>query len=571
MTTAFLKWKSPDGGEQVYPLYAEEVLIGRKSDADIILANPYVSRHHAKLIKDKGGYSIVALESTQGTFVNRKRVRRQELSHGDRIRLGRTHIELRYCTEETDSARPFFSSEEQELEKTLIHLTSILPSEASGYSDLEKLSSLLDFQYQWGRMFSAERALEQILHSALNISGAERGYILLRQQNKFTFAIGKDRLGQKLPQEDFRASQSVVRSVKNDGKPIFMAAGIEGEFAQLKSIQDLGLRSLACMPLRWLSPESEEPEVRGVLYLDSTRTMHTLSGLDEKILSKLAVEASSVFEKLEIIKTFDERKSLKLELEMVHNELRAADQLRRAEAQILLSEYAASIGRFAAALSHELNSPLAVLKTSLQTSQALARKMPDLTLEKKAEVRDLEAHLLNVAIESVERLHGTILRMQRLTNLDRSEILAVDLNSLLQDVVDVLKPGIKDNVVIDLNFQPLPLIKVRPLQLNAVFSNLLHNAVEGLQEGGHIVLATSEVHPQLEIVVQDDGKGISAEELAGIFDPAFKVKRGRVSTGNWSLFSSRQIVREHGGEIEFQSSPGKGTTVRVTLPRNTPL
>jgi signal transduction histidine kinase len=59
---------------------------------------------------------------------------------------------------------------------------------------------------------------------------------------------------------------------------------------------------------------------------------------------------------------------------------------------------------------------------------------------------------------------------------------------------------------------------------------------------------------------------MSTEDLAGIFDPAFKVKERRMATANWGLFSSRQIVREHGGDIDIQSSPGQGTVVRIVLP-----
>ena len=155
--------------------------------------------------------------------------------------------------------------------------------------------------------------------------------------------------------------------------------------------------------------------------------------------------------------------------------------------------------------------------------------------------------------------------MQRFTNLDRDEVLSVDLNSLPQDVVDVLKSGIKGEVDLELNFQPLPSIQLRPQQISAVFLNLLQNAIEGLSGKGQVSLSTCRVNSQLLATIQDNGTGLSAEELVNIFDPAFRVKSARVSTGNWSLFSSRQIVREHGGEIEIQSSPGKGTTVRVSL------
>jgi len=569
MTTACLKWIDSQGQEQFYSLSADEILVGRKSDADIILAHASVSRHHAKLVRSQEGYSIIDLSNTNGTYVNGQRIRQQRLHHGDRICLGQDRTQLSYLTDTSPFASPVLNSEADNLEKSLASLTSILPQ----HSDLEKISSILDFQYQWGKVFSAESTFEQILKATLKISGAERGYILLKQQDRFEYVIGMNDRGQNLPQSDFKASQTVVRQVAKEGKPVYMARGIAEEFAEQKSILTLNVRSLACMPLRWMLPESDTAEVRGVLYLDSTRGMRELSGLDEKILNKLALEAGNVFEKLEMLKTFEERRSLQLELALaqetqknLQTELRAAEELRRAESQVLLSENAASMGRFAAALSHELNSPLGALKSALQTCNALAEKKATLPVEKREEVDEVEAQLRRNAMESADRLHQIVLRMQRFTNMDRKEILLVDLNSLLQDVVDALKLQIKEGVTLELDLQPIPRISVRPQQISAVFSNLLQNAVEGLTSAGNVWLTTCQAGSQLQIVVRDDGRGVSAEELASIFDPSFKVKAGRVATGNWGLFSCRQIIREHGGEIEIQSTPGQGTTVRVTLP-----
>ncbi len=566
MIIAYLKWVDSQGVEQIFELKADEMVVGRKSDATIILADPSVSRHHAKLLRGQQGYSVVDLENTHGTYVNGKRIKQQQLQHGDRIRLGRDQIELRYFVGVDHSADAEIRSEEDDLETSFANLASILPSESSRQSDLEKISSILDFQYQCGKMFSGEKPFEHILKSALEISGAERGYILLKQDERFEYVIGMDRHGQRLLQSDFRASRSVVRQAASKGNPIYMADGIAAEFAGQESILALNLRSLACIPLRWLLPESGTPEVRGVLYLDSTKSMHALSRLDEKILNKLALEASNVFEKLEMIRTFEKRKSLEFDLALAQNELRAAEELRRAEIQVLLSETAASMGRFAAALSHELNSPVGALKTILQTCNTLAEKKASLPIERVKEPEAMEAKLRQTAIECVERLHEIIQRMQRFTNLDRNEILPIDLNSLLQDVVEILKSGTREEVTFQLHFQPLPLVLVRPQQMSAVFSNLIHNAIEGLCGAGCVSLTTCEINSQVEVVVEDNGKGMSADDLKGVFDPAFKVKGGRVSTGNWSLFSSRQIVREHGGEIDIHSSLGKGTTVRVTLP-----
>jgi adenylate cyclase len=265
MTTAYLEWTNPQGGEQIYVLSADEVLVGRKSDADIILASPGVSCHHARFIKSKEGYCIIDLPNTSGTYVNGRQIQQQELQQGDRIWLGRDRIELRYFTRPDDSAAPLVISETDELRKSMASLASVLPSKSLRHSDLEKIASLLDFQYQSRKAFSAETTFEQILRAALKISGAERGYILLKRQDRFEYVSGLSKRGERLLQSDFRTSQSVARQVARDGKAVYMGEGIATAFAQQKSILELRLRSLACVPLRWLSPESVTPAVNGVL------------------------------------------------------------------------------------------------------------------------------------------------------------------------------------------------------------------------------------------------------------------------------------------------------------------
>ncbi|MCH7978009.1 MAG: PP2C family protein-serine/threonine phosphatase [Acidobacteria bacterium] len=76
----------------------------------------------------------------------------------------------------------------------------------------------------------------------------------------------------------------------------------------------MNLTAFACLPLEAISARSDTPEVLGILYLDSTKKMHSLSGLDQKILNKLAEEAGNVFEKLEMIKSVEERKKMEQEL-----------------------------------------------------------------------------------------------------------------------------------------------------------------------------------------------------------------------------------------------------------------
>jgi hypothetical protein len=221
MTTAYLKWADPSGNEQVYQLAAQEIVVGRKSDADIVLHSPSVSRQHAKLIRGQEGYSIFDLSNTSCTYVNGQRIKHKELKSGDRICLGRDRVELRYFIGEDHVEK--MASPQADLEKSLHDLASVLTSESSTQSHLERISSILDFQYQCERIFSGEKAFGHILESALRISGAERGYILLKQGERFEYVIGMNQEGQRLLPSDFRTSRSVVRQVSSDGNPIYMA------------------------------------------------------------------------------------------------------------------------------------------------------------------------------------------------------------------------------------------------------------------------------------------------------------------------------------------------------------
>ncbi|MEW5979419.1 MAG: GAF domain-containing protein [Acidobacteriota bacterium] len=244
----------------------------------------------------------------------------------------------------------------------------------------------------------------------------------------------------------------------------------------------------------------------------------------------------------------------------------AALKARLQAENLSLQETAALMGRFAAALSHELNSPLGALKSAIQSSQTLALQKAQLPPHKRDRAEELECKLRSTVADSVERLHQVVLRMQRFTNLDRTEVLAVDVNSLLQDAVLLLDSQAKGRIRVELELNPLPPVVVRPQQLSSVFLNVLQNALEESNESRCVFLASRQVGTEIQITIRDDGKGMDSEEAAKLFEPAFKVKAGRVTASNWSLFSSRQIIQEHGGQIEIQSAVGKGTIVRVMLP-----
>jgi signal transduction histidine kinase len=251
---------------------------------------------------------------------------------------------------------------------------------------------------------------------------------------------------------------------------------------------------------------------------------------------------------------------------VVYRQRQAAFALRQAQARMMLAENAESMARLAAALSHELNNPMGALLSGVDTLVLLAARQATCPPSEQQRLVLLQADLRKSLQQSVNRLQQLVARLQRFTNLDQAEIQNVNVNDLLSDVAALVRPEIPAGANLGLELQPVPPVTCRPQQISAVFSNLVQNAFKALDGGGEVRISTRARDSEVEIEIWDSGRGVDPSELPNIFEPAFKVSGERVRSGNWSLFSARQIVREHGGDIRITSNPDDGTSVFVTLP-----
>ena len=102
-----------------------------------------------------------------------------------------------------------------------------------------------------------------------------------------------------------------------------MVEGLDNKYKEQASIVAMNLRAVACLPLMGIPSQMDTPAILGILYLDSTKRMHSLSGLDQKIISKLAVEAGNVLERVEMIKNIEVRKKLEQELALAEETQRS--------------------------------------------------------------------------------------------------------------------------------------------------------------------------------------------------------------------------------------------------------
>lgn len=230
-------------------------------------------------------------------------------------------------------------------------------------------------------------------------------------------------------------------------------------------------------------------------------------------------------------------------------------EIRSLEQRMRESERLAAIGRMAGGVAHEVRNPLSSIK-------GLA-----LLLKNKFPAGSKEQGTADLLIQETERMNRTITEMLSFTRPTALRMGKVDLAALLERSLDLIRVeaagnGIETNLEIQKELQPI-LGDVDRLQ--QVMMNILLNAIQAMEQGGslRVSLANRLNDREVEIRISDTGDGIAPELLPQVFYPYFTTKQGGTGIG---LAISQKIIADHGGTIELESEPGKGTTVIVLLP-----
>ena len=245
--------------------------------------------------------------------------------------------------------------------------------------------------------------------------------------------------------------------------------------------------------------------------------------------------------------------------------LKERDSLRKAEREnwLLQSEKQASVGRLAAGVAHEINNPLTGVLT--YTHMLLRRK--DINNEVRSDLESIAR-----STERVRRIVKGLLDFSRQTRLDQE---ATDVNRLVRTTISMIEnQALVKGLVIKFNpGEKLPVITLDRSQFRSVLLNLIINAIDAAEPGGHISVRTGislsaandAGKKGVEIAVTDTGCGISQGNLDKLFDPFFTTKDVGHGTG-LGLAVSLGIAQRHGGTIMVQSEVGRGSTFTVWIP-----
>jgi phosphoserine phosphatase RsbU/P len=304
--------------------------IGRHADNHLILRDSRASRAHAQIVAERGEYFLEDCGSRHGTFLNGKRVTRVPLHNSDQIDFGTQ-----------DSYHLVFALDGAELKRLMEQMAAPEKNAPHGVgSNMAKLRAILDLARTLQSSFSVDDVLAQVVDAALAITGAERGFLMLRAPAGLETRVARHRKGHKLHESDLRVPREVLHralqhrrellsmnfdpvSADTTTHPIEVPGKPGSGMARWgNSIADLELRSVVCVPLVRIRTGQGDAtsvlvagaETVGLLYMDSRVAAADLAGGNRELLQTLAIEASTVLENARLLE--EERAKRQMEEEL---------------------------------------------------------------------------------------------------------------------------------------------------------------------------------------------------------------------------------------------------------------
>jgi signal transduction histidine kinase len=227
-----------------------------------------------------------------------------------------------------------------------------------------------------------------------------------------------------------------------------------------------------------------------------------------------------------------------------------------AKERLARSERLALVGQMLAQITHEVRNPLNALSLN---AEMLADELGDLDPERHTEAWDL----LGTVSGEIDRLTQVTAHYLQLARRPPAQLVPTSITDVVGDVARLLAAELKgQGVTLTLDVTELPPQRVDGNQLRQALLNVVRNAVDAGAQGLRLVV-TSRVR-DVGVSLADDGPGMTAEQIDRATDPFFSTKATGTGLG---LAITRQILEDHGGEVEIESELGRGTTVSLVFPR----
>ncbi|MEO1430476.1 MAG: AAA family ATPase [Cyanobacteria bacterium J06633_8] len=338
-------------------------------------------------------------------------------------------------------------------------------------------------------------------------------------------------------------------------------------------------KSLLCLPLL------NQGQIIGILYLKNRFTIGAFTKERVEVLKFLCTQAAISLENARLYKKAQEY----------------AQQLEQSQLQVVQSEKMASLGNLVAGVAHEINNPIGFLNGSISNGKDYVKDLleylsvyhqqqpPNPEVEELAEDIDLEflledlPKLLDAMKGATKRIKNISTSLRIFSRADTDHFVSSNIHEGIDSTLLILKYRLKASenrpaIQVTKDYGDLPIIECFPGQLNQVFMNILANAIDMFDEMAQtksyqeleanpqqITIRTGIEFNQVYIRIRDNGKGMSKDVQAKIFDNLFTTKEVGKGTGLGLAIARQIVVEKHGGSLDVFSEVGKGTEFLVKL------
>ena len=299
------------------PVGATPFVIGRKSENHLVLSDARVSRDHAAIIQEMGGFYLVDQGSKHGTYVNGERVERHRLQPNDRLEFGGTGggacVIFNPDGPQSNTAREFLSQ-------------VVSMSVQTGKSDLEALTFFLEAARKLNTAGLLKDVLLTLIDTTLKLTRAERGYVFLRDDaGGLNLAVAQNSKGMPLVDDGTISRSLLEEAASSTSEFVVQDARQFSQLADRRSIAANELRTIICIPLRKtkvrqkdslgsVSDGGQSSRTAGVLYLDSRIVTSDISATSHDVLRAIASGAAALLENAHLVQAEEESRKLQQEL-----------------------------------------------------------------------------------------------------------------------------------------------------------------------------------------------------------------------------------------------------------------
>ncbi|HUY87410.1 MAG TPA: ATP-binding protein [Pirellulales bacterium] len=554
-----------------FELEGDTLSLGREAGNDIQLHDTEVSRRHAELRRSAKTFTLTDLGSSNGTYVNGKRLQSHQLANGDEVQMGGSMM-LYTClgdestgdlADKIDIIARHQPGDRSRIVRSMSQAegSRILDDDSAGAASpwLARARSNLQVMYRTALAVSHTLDIDQLLNRIMQLIfewvEADRGCIMLidAETQKLEPKVRRNRKGVKSG-DRITISKTILDYVMEHNEGVLTSnAGEDERWNPAASILQLGICEAICAPMQG------RYNMVGVIYIDTSISPQRL--IQEQQAAKFTEE------------------HLKLMIAIAHQAALAVEDTRYYSAMVQ-AERLAAVGQTIATLSHHIKNILQGIRGgSFLIKEGLSQH--DESMVGKG---------WEFVEKNQERISNLVMDMLTFSKEREPELMPSDMNEVAGDVVELMASRAREKQV-ELHFvgaERLPTLVFDPEGMHRAILNVVTNAIDAAEAAAH---ESGEESPDEEpsapqppsrqgrvevcvgydaaaglvtVTVSDNGAGIPAEEIDQIFSLFVSHKGGR-GTG-LGLPVSQKIVKEHGGRITVASGVGEGSRFTLEIP-----